>query len=308
MRTTERKKLLVLICVTIAALTTVVAVISLHVRTERLDEVRTSIQEALDSLPKEYMEVVAADRKALEAVSDEDDGSVNASAGAAEEPAGADTKDGEKKKADPGGKLVALTFDDGPSMYTKEILEILSAYGARATFFMVGYNIEKHPERVQMVLDAGCEVANHTSNHRDLSESNKKTIEAEVYDNEKLLNEAGAKGELLLRPPYGLYNDTVKDVVKRPMINWSVDSRDWKTKDAASTVREVKNNVKDGRVVLMHDIYASTVEALKELVPWLVGEGYTLVTVSELYEVRGEELKDGHIYRFTYTAEEFAKR
>ncbi|MCR5829118.1 MAG: polysaccharide deacetylase family protein [Lachnospiraceae bacterium] len=300
------------ICVGIAALTTVIAVISVYVREQKLNDVRLSIEEALDDLPGEYKEVMAADHEALEeAQTGENAYAGNPDpqdrSGTANDPK--NEKNGnESETIDPNGKLVALTFDDGPSMYTEQILEILNEYDSRATFFMVGYNIEKHPERVQKVLDAGCEVANHTSNHKDLSDISREMIKSEVYDNEKLLNDAGAEGELLLRPPYGLYNDDVKDLVKRPMINWSVDSRDWKTKDAALTVKEVKKNVKDGRVVLMHDIYASTVEAVRELVPWLINEGYRLVTVSQLYEARKEQLKDGHIYRFTYTAEEFAQK
>ncbi len=296
--------------VLIAALALVIAGMSLHARESRFDEVRSSIADTLDRLPDEYMEVVSADHEALESEGEEE---TDKTPGTSE----SDSKDDRKKQSsdpekkdspDPTQKLVALTFDDGPSMYTEQILDILAEYDSRATFFMVGYNIEKHPERVKMVLDAGCEVGNHTSNHKDLSDISRRSIETEVYDNEKLLNDAGAEGELLLRPPYGLYNDTVKEVVKRPMINWSVDSRDWKTKDAVSTVKEVKNNVRDGRVVLMHDIYPSTVEAVKELVPWLIEEGYGLVTVSELYDVRGEELKDGHIYRYTYSAEEYAEK
>ncbi len=312
MRKTDRRKLLWGISISIAAVATVIAVISLHARGERMSEIRSGIEEALDTLPKEYKEVLAADHEQLEAAE-----AAGKSSESSERPenhpaseTGKDSDDHESTAAtapiDPSQKLVALTFDDGPSMYTEEILELLTSNDSRATFFMVGYNIEKHPERVKLVLDAGCEVANHTSGHKDLSDISRTAIESEVYDNERLLNEAGAEGRLLLRPPYGLTNDTVKEVVKRPMINWSVDSRDWKTKDAASTVAEVKKNVRDGRVVLMHDIYKSTVEAVKELIPWLKSEGYRLVTVSELYEARGEELKDGHVYRYTYSAAEYA--
>ena len=296
---TDRKKLLWGISISIAAVAAVIAVISLHARGERFGEIRSGIEEALDTLPKEYKDVLAADHELLEAAEaagKSKDNAVAESVDEAEkEPAGR-SAGGAGVPVDPTQKLVALTFDDGPSMYTEEILDLLTSNDSRATFFMVGYNIEKHPERVKMVLDAGCEVGNHTSGHKDLSDISRSAIESEVYDNERLLNEAGAEGELLLRPPYGLTNDTVKEVVKRPMINWSVDSRDWKTKDAASTVAEVKKNVRDGRVVLMHDIYKSTVEAVKELIPWLKEQGYRLVTVSELYEARGEELKDGHVY------------
>ena len=292
--------------ISIAAVAAVIAVISLHARGERLSEIRSGIEEALDTLPKEYKDVLAADHELLEAA-EESAGDPDPGSGSSSGTEGTGrTTGGTGTPIDPSQKLVALTFDDGPSMYTEEILDILAENDSRATFFMVGYNIEKHPERVRMVLDAGCEVGNHTTGHRDLSDISRSAVESEVYDNERLLNDAGAEGELLLRPPYGLTNDTVKEVVKRPMINWSVDSRDWKTKDAASTVAEVRKNVRDGRVVLMHDIYRSTVEALKELIPWLKEEGYRLVTVSELYEARGEELLDGHVYRYTYSAGEYA--
>ncbi len=284
--------------------------ISLRTRGSRIDEVRSDIEETLDALPKEYKEMLAVDHELLRAEQETEDRGESDDDFDDEEIGINETasKGKNNNPIDPSQKLVALTFDDGPSMYTAKILEVLTEYDSSATFFMVGYNIEKHPERVKMVLDAGCEVGNHTSNHKDLSDISRRSVESEVYDNEKLLNDAGAEGELLLRPPYGLTNDTVKSIVKRPMINWSVDSRDWKTKDAASTVKEVKKNVMDGRVVLMHDIYASTVEAVKELVPWLIEEGYRLVTVSELYDARGEELKDGHVYRYTYTAQECAQR
>lgn len=284
--------------------------ISLRTRGSRIDEVRSDIEETLDALPKEYKEMLAVDHELLRA-EQETEGRGESDDDFDDEEIGINETASKRKNnnpIDPSQKLVALTFDDGPSMYTAKILEVLTEYDSSATFFMVGYNIEKHPERVKMVLDAGCEVGNHTSNHKDLSDISRRSVESEVYDNEKLLNDAGAEGELLLRPPYGLTNDTVKSIVKRPMINWSVDSRDWKTKDAASTVKEVKKNVMDGRVVLMHDIYASTVEAVKELVPWLIEEGYRLVTVSELYDARGEELKDGHVYGYTYTAQESAQR
>lgn len=310
---TDRKKLLTYISITIAAAAAVVAVISLHASESRFDAIRSNIEETLDTLPKEYREVLAADHERLEAEQEAHDpalpaGEKGADGDASETAGSRPGRIGAAGDIDPSQKLIALTFDDGPSMYTGKILDILEEYNSSATFFMVGYNIERHPERVQMVLDAGCEVGNHTSNHKDLSEISRKAIESEVYDNEKLLNEAGAEGELILRLPYGLYNDTVKEVVKRPMVNWSVDSRDWKTKDAQSTVKEVMNNAKDGRVVLMHDIYESTLKAVEELVPWLINEGYRLVTVSELYEARGEKLKDGHIYRYTYTADEYGKR
>jgi hypothetical protein len=151
LRKTDRRKLLWGISISIAAVATVIAVISLHARGERMSEIRSGIEEALDTLPKEYKEVLAADHEQLEAA--EAAGKSSESSERHENhPAsetGKDSDDHESTAAtapiDPSQKLVALTFDDGPSMYTEEILELLTSNDSRATFFMVGYNIEKHP-------------------------------------------------------------------------------------------------------------------------------------------------------------------
>ena len=112
----------------------------------------------------------------------------------------------------------------------------------------------------------------------------------------RIINGFVANGTTTLRPPYGAVSDTLKQTVKMPFIMWSVDTLDWQTKNAKATVDSVLNTVKDGDIVLMHDIHSTTIDAALELIPKLVDQGYQLVTVSELAEARGVVLENGHQY------------
>ena len=104
------------------------------------------------------------------------------------------------------------------------------------------------------------------------------------------------QGATVVRPPYGSVNDTVKATVGTPMILWSIDTLDWKTQDVQSTVEEVMNNVQDGSIILMHDIYSTSVDAAEILSPQLIEDGYQLVTVHELAAAHGKELNPGVTY------------
>ena len=104
-------------------------------------------------------------------------------------------------------------------------------------------------------------------------------------------------GNVLLRPPYGEHNELVDKTVKVPMIAWSVDSEDWKSRNKDSIVKEVLDHVQDGSIVLMHDLYSTTADAVEYLVPELIKQGYELVTVSELFERKGIEIEAGKLYR-----------
>ncbi|MBO4920278.1 MAG: polysaccharide deacetylase family protein [Lachnospiraceae bacterium] len=209
-------------------------------------------------------------------------------------------------KIDPAKPIVALTFDDGPSANTASILETLNEYGAHATFFMVGENVTAHPDRVKMVYDAGCEVGNHTVNHKNLNNLTKKEIKKEIEDNQADINAAlGVTISCLVRPPYGNVNDNVREACKHPMINWSVDTLDWKSRNADSVFEEVKKSTKDGSIILMHDLYGSTAEAVKKVVPWLVEQGYQICSVSEMFAARGVTLENGHVYNSVMNAQKY---
>ena len=209
-------------------------------------------------------------------------------------------------KIDPAKPIVALTFDDGPSANTASILETLNEYGAHATFFMVGENVTAHPDRVKMVYDAGCEVGNHTVSHKNLNNLSKKEIKKEIEDNQADINAAlGVTISCLVRPPYGNVNDNVRETCKHPMINWSVDTLDWKSRNADSVFEEVKKSTKDGSIILMHDLYGSTAEAVKKVVPWLVEQGYQICSVSEMFAARGVTLENGHVYNSVMNAQKY---
>lgn len=203
---------------------------------------------------------------------------------------------------DPSKPIIALSFDDGPSSNTEKILETLEIYGAKATFFMVGYQIEAYSDSARAVYEAGCEIGNHTSNHKKLDSLSKDQIRKEVFENEDLINKYAPVGHVVVRPPYGNYNDTVREVVDRPMFNWSVDSLDWKSRDADAVFKEIKAQAKDGYIILCHDLYGSTAEAVEKFLPWLIEQGYQVTCISNMYAARGEKTLDGHVYRYTNPA------
>lgn len=194
--------------------------------------------------------------------------------------------------------VVALTFDDGPNPdTTPEVLKILKENGAKATFFVIGNNAKKHPEVLPEILENGCEIGNHTLTHRNLQRLSQSEIKKEINSTNEIIEEAtGGYKSSLVRPMGGLYNKTILNLINFPLILWKVDTKDWKTRDANQTIDVVLKNVKDGSIILMHDIYDSTVEAARVIVPKLVDRGFNLVTVSEMFGLKGESLNAHEVY------------
>lgn len=193
---------------------------------------------------------------------------------------------------DPKGKYVALTFDDGPSAeVTPRILKILEQYDAKATFFMLGSQIDYHPEIAKLVADAGHEIGNHTEQHQDLTKLHPDGIRKEINStSDKIANATGIR-PYLVRPPYGAYNENVKNVVAKngdSIILWSVDSLDWQSRNATAINHEIQQQLKSGAIVLMHDIHPTTADALPELMKRLHQDGYQFVTVSQLLKLQGQ--------------------
>lgn len=209
-------------------------------------------------------------------------------------------KDSDTKQKSTSGttaqKAVALTFDDGPGSFTGRLLDCLERNNAKATFFMVGTEINSFPDEVKRMSELGCELGNHTYDHTDLTTLSADEITSEISRVDEKLVELTGQGASVVRPPYGSINDTVKATIGTPMILWSIDTLDWKTEDVESTVEEVMNNVKDGSVILMHDIYSTSVDAAEILIPQLIEEGYQLVTVHELAALHNTELSAGIAY------------
>ena len=191
--------------------------------------------------------------------------------------------------------MVALTFDDGPGKYTERILDTLQANGAKATFFMLGKNVSNYPDAVKKMDSMGCELANHTYDHVSLDSLDASGVQDEVGSTNSSIAAITGHGATLVRPPYGAYNSTTKSNVGLPMILWSVDTLDWKTRDAQSTYDAVMA-AQDGDVILMHDIHGPTADAVDMIVPALKAKGFQMVTVSELAAAKGISLGEGIAY------------
>ena len=203
---------------------------------------------------------------------------------------------------DPTRPMIALTFDDGPAPdIGNALMDELEAVGGRATFFLVG-NIstgEKATAELQRMVANGHEVANHSWDHDiHLSKKGREYIRNEFDKADAAIREASGVEPTLIRLPGGNVSDDVRAVIEKPLIYWSIDTLDWKTKDAQSTIDAVLDNAKDGDIVLMHEIWSATGEACKTIIPKLAERGFQLVTVSELIEARGEtgNLKLGKQY------------
>lgn len=195
-------------------------------------------------------------------------------------------------------KLVALTFDDGPyTKVTNRILDVLEANGARATFFVVGERLDTYSDTLKREAALGNQIGNHTYGHPNLNKLSAGKIKEQISKTNEKLNRYITTGEVvMLRPPYGNANETVRATVTVPMINWSLDSRDWESRDAEKIIKTVLDSVKDGDVVLMHDLYESTAQAVEYLVPELIQRGFELVTVEEMFAAKKVELKGGVVY------------
>ncbi|OLT27384.1 polysaccharide deacetylase [Nocardiopsis sp. CNR-923] len=187
--------------------------------------------------------------------------------------------------SDPETRCVALTYDDGPGRRTPELLDALAEYDARATFFVTGVPVMEHPRIVRRAYAEGHEIANHTLSHPDLSamsrsaaRSELETVQAQVY------RETGYTMDLM-RPPYGATDDGIASVTEEmglAQILWSVDTMDWRDRDASVVTERALDGASPGAVILMHDIHGSTVRASHRIIRQLDARGYTMVTVSQL--------------------------
>ena len=197
---------------------------------------------------------------------------------------------------DPNKPMMALTFDDGPGTRTAELLEVLEKYNAHATFFMLGEKVEGQDEVISKMAEIGCELGNHSYDHPALSGLSAADVKKQMDGTNDLLIAACGKSATVMRPPYGDYAGEAAENVGLPIIIWNIDTLDWDSRNKDSIIQNVKTYADDGDIVLMHDIYDSTIDAAIELIPYLIGEGYQLVTVSELAEARGIALQNGVAY------------
>lgn len=214
-----------------------------------------------------------------------------------------------KPKYSPSDKLIALTFDDGPrSSTTNRVLDLLERSGGVATFFLVGYNIPDNAEVIKRAAAMGCSIGNHTKDHKILTKCSADTVKAQVNGVNSLLRDMGVE-PTLFRAPGGAFKG-IKDQIGMPLIQWSIDTEDWKFKDASHKGRSAEERTADlnriadmvfsqakgGSIVLMHDIYDFTADLCEIVIPGLVERGFKLVTVDQLFEAYGEKLENGVVY------------
>ncbi len=198
---------------------------------------------------------------------------------------------------DPSKPMIALTYDDGPyAPVGNRIMDVMNQYGGKCTFFMVGNRVPSYSTEVQRMAREGFEVANHTQDHPNLKKLGASQIHAQVNACNDIIQSVSGVRPTLMRLPGGNKNNTVLSSTGMPMIMWNIDTNDWKTKNAQSTVNAVLGKVKDGDIILMHELYSSTAAATETLVPALTAQGFQLVTVSELAYYRGISLNAGQLY------------
>ncbi|MGN0299632.1 MAG: polysaccharide deacetylase family protein [Lachnospiraceae bacterium] len=180
-------------------------------------------------------------------------------------------------------KQVALTFDDGPhAIYTPQLLKGLKERGVKATFFVIGENAEQNPEIIAQMYEEGHLIGNHTMHHVAINQMSWEEAEKEVGEaNDVIASITGERPEYI-RPPYGECNDKKSCPFDMILVFWNVDTLDWKVLDSGRVVENVIKNVEDGDIILLHDIYETSVEAALIIVDRLQAMGYEFVTVDEL--------------------------
>ena len=201
-----------------------------------------------------------------------------------------------RKNLDPDKPMVALTFDDGPyDRVTNRIVRVLAKNDSRATFFVVGNRVERYADTMKNAFQKGNQIATHTFDHGDLSKMKKKQIRRELKRSFRVMKKINGENPTMLRPPYGNVNDKMRQTIQIPMIYWSVDTEDWASRNRDKVLSRCKS-IKDGDIVLMHDLYPSTAAAVEKLVPKLRKKGFQLVTVEELFYYKGIDAKGGKVY------------
>lgn len=192
---------------------------------------------------------------------------------------------------------IAFTFDDGPGSYTKDLVDTLKLNDSTATFFMLGNRMKFNQETVLYVIDNGMEIGSHSYSHKNLDKITEAELQEEINSTTIIFNEITGKNIELFRPPYGNVNSSTKEKIPFVIVKWNVDTEDWLYRNVEHTYNHIISHACDGCIVLMHDIYKETLEAVKMSIPALQEMGYDVVSVSELAESKKIEMVPGNIYR-----------
>jgi len=209
------------------------------------------------------------------------------------------------------GKLVALTFDDGPGgTVTTHILDTLWEVGGRATFFCLGDRAQEYEDILRRMAAQGCEIASHSYSHERLTRLGNDRLRGDLKRTAEALEEFSGVAPKIMRPPFGAVSERMLDCVDMPVILWSIDSEDWRycellcknrsdeqrCRDLLKVVNSVLDYVQDGDIILMHDLYSFTQDVADTVIAELHHQGWQLVTVSELFAAKGFEPEPGVVY------------
>ena len=200
---------------------------------------------------------------------------------------------------DPNRPMVALTFDDGPSPVTPEILDVLKKHGARATFFILGKNIAGNEAILKRTAEEGHQLGTHSWSHPHLDELSSSAVRSQMTRTMDKITELTGQTVTMMRPPFGSMGRLTRRVITElelPVILWKIDTLDWKTKSASKTSQALVRGAENGVIMLCHDTLQTTAQALETALPELIAKGYQLVTVAEMMSFREEPLKPGWEY------------
>lgn len=202
---------------------------------------------------------------------------------------------------DPNKPMLALTFDDGPQPGSERVLDALKANGARATFFVLGKNIEGNEATLKRMVDEGHQVGAHSWSHPNFREVSESVVRSQMTRTMDKVEELTGYKVTMMRPPYGALNRLSRRQMTDlglPVILWSLDSLDWQHKSTSKTISTIKSKAENGAIVLCHDVWDTTGAAMETLIPDLIAQGYQLVTVAEMMSFRNAPLNAGTEYSF----------
>ena len=185
-------------------------------------------------------------------------------------------------------KLIAFTFDDGPAYKkTERILDELKLRNVKASFFLLGSRVADQAEIVKRMYEEGHTIGSHTYSHRNLKLLNNYETYKEIQDTNEAINSVIGIYPKFLRPPYGNLNDYIKDIYKNPIVLWSIDTEDWKNRNANKIKDNILNNAKDGSIILLHDLYETSIDGAILAMDELIKNGSEIVSLEEMFMIKG---------------------
>lgn len=192
----------------------------------------------------------------------------------------------QERYINPKSKIIALTFDDGPSYYTKKILSVLNRYNIKATFFVVGNKVRDYSDTLKEVLNSNCEIGNHTYNHKLLTRMSDDEFLSQINKTQEVIKQYTGFTPKIFRPSYGILSNSLKKDLELEMTLWNIDTLDWKYKNYKTIAKRAIKGAKDMGIILMHDTYKRSLNALPIIIEELLEQDYEFVTISEYNKIK----------------------